>query len=556
MGIMELSYLFRSENFTSNDQLVVEYYTGSAWEGLETNAFDYVELPNFTYIGTIDIKAGEHTLSSDFSVRFRCEASTSTNAVYLDDIQLRSRLHSGMASLDIPPSALPDSYSTIEPKAIVEAAPGVLDNDSGTTGFLEAELVSSVSSGILNFYSDGSFAYGATNGFVGNDSFTYRAFDGILYSSTTTVTLTTNVDSGGGTLPTPIAHLTFDSNLSDASGNGYNGNYAGSGASISSTSKFGGGSLNTAGTGYVTIPTFSFSNTNSWSISLWYNAASATTAGLAGDNLQNNTLSYHAGGTDRAYYLRGNHSSGNGTWTTANTPTVLDTGVWHHLVVTSDGLGDTVEVYEDGNLLPNAYSGDPDNGMTFNRIGHDGNSSLGGNFNGLIDEVWIMGHVLDSDQVQDLYNNNGAGPSPATNLVTWAAVHGLTDGDALPYADGDNDSLFNILEYAFNLIPGVKDAYKLSAGGTSGLPRGVLKPGSGDRLQFEYVRRKNVSDIAYGVQFSDNLFSNWVDATMPETITSIDDDWERVAVEDAETVAGNTNRFGRVIIIQNGSSAE
>jgi N-sulfoglucosamine sulfohydrolase len=173
LGIVELSYLFRSENFSSNDQLVVEYYTGSAWEALATNAFDYGELPNFTYIGTIDLQVEEHTLSANLGVRFRCEASTSTNSIHLDDIILRSRLHSGVASLNIPPSALPDSYSTIEPMAIIESAPGILGNDSGSTGFLEAELVSGVSKGILNFYPDGSFAYGATNSFLGADSFTY-----------------------------------------------------------------------------------------------------------------------------------------------------------------------------------------------------------------------------------------------------------------------------------------------------------------------------------------------------------------------------------------------
>jgi hypothetical protein len=344
-------------------------------------------------------------------------------------------------------------------------------------------------------------------------------------------------------------HLTFDSNLNDVSGNGNNGSYAGSGASISSVNKFGGGALDAGGSGYVTFPDQSFATTDDWSISFWYNASSTAKAPLAGDSARNHSLVYNnSGSPDRSYLLRGSASGNSATWTTAQAPTALDTGVWHHIAISCTGSGNNLKFYEDGVEISGWNSGD-DTALIFSRVA-GGHGDFGSLFDGLIDELWIMDYALDNSQVQTLYNNNDAGASPATNLTEWAAAHGLTGGDELPYADGDVDDVFNIVEYAFNLIPGVKDAYKLEAGGTSGLPRGELKPGSNDRLQFEYVRRKNVSDISYGVQFSDNLFSNWTDSTMPETITSINDDWERVTVEDSVLVPDATNRFGRAIIIE------
>jgi hypothetical protein len=61
---------------------------------------------------------------------------------------------------------------------------------------LTAVLVSPTSYGSLTLNSDGSFSYTPGPNFTGNDSFTYEAYNGIGYSNSATVTLTTNpVDS-------------------------------------------------------------------------------------------------------------------------------------------------------------------------------------------------------------------------------------------------------------------------------------------------------------------------------------------------------------------------
>jgi hypothetical protein len=72
-------------------------------------------------------------------------------------------------------------------------APGVLGNDSDADGdALTAVLASGVASGSLALNGNGSFSYTPNAGFSGTDSFTYRAFDGVLQSNSTSVPITVN----------------------------------------------------------------------------------------------------------------------------------------------------------------------------------------------------------------------------------------------------------------------------------------------------------------------------------------------------------------------------
>ncbi|MDJ0962137.1 MAG: DUF2341 domain-containing protein, partial [Acidimicrobiia bacterium] len=91
------------------------------------------------------------------------------------------------------PSASDDGYGTLEDAPLsVNAASGVLDNDTDPeTDPLTATLVAppgSAASFTLN--PDGSFAYTPVANFNGTDTFTYRAYDGALFSTTATVTIT------------------------------------------------------------------------------------------------------------------------------------------------------------------------------------------------------------------------------------------------------------------------------------------------------------------------------------------------------------------------------
>ena len=65
---------------------------------------------------------------------------------------------------------------------------GVLDNDTDVDqDVLQAVLVDNTTNGLLILNGDGSFDYTPNTDFVGSDSFTYRAGDGILDSLATVV---------------------------------------------------------------------------------------------------------------------------------------------------------------------------------------------------------------------------------------------------------------------------------------------------------------------------------------------------------------------------------
>jgi ELWxxDGT repeat protein/VCBS repeat-containing protein len=88
------------------------------------------------------------------------------------------------------PAVSNDSYTLRANGSLVITAPGVLGNDTDTEGNpLTATVVNQGSNGTVTLNADGSFTYVPTLNFVGTDSFTYRANDGIA-DSTGTVTLT------------------------------------------------------------------------------------------------------------------------------------------------------------------------------------------------------------------------------------------------------------------------------------------------------------------------------------------------------------------------------
>lgn len=82
-----------------------------------------------------------------------------------------------------------DEYSLDEDTVLNVDDPGVLANDEGFGLDLTAELVDEPGSGEVILNTDGSFIYTPVQDFNGNDSFTYRASNGRVTSSATTVTL-------------------------------------------------------------------------------------------------------------------------------------------------------------------------------------------------------------------------------------------------------------------------------------------------------------------------------------------------------------------------------
>ena len=91
------------------------------------------------------------------------------------------------------PVAKDDSYSTNEDTQLNITAPGVLGNDTDvdSASLTAAKVLNSgPAHGTLTLNADGSFTYTPDANFNGSDSFTYKASDGSLASSTATVNIT------------------------------------------------------------------------------------------------------------------------------------------------------------------------------------------------------------------------------------------------------------------------------------------------------------------------------------------------------------------------------
>jgi len=92
------------------------------------------------------------------------------------------------------PESGADTYNASYSKPlIIDAAHGLLANDEGLNGnSLIVASYTQAAHGKVQVNADGSFTYTPNGTFVGDDSFTYRAYDGIKTGTDTTVTLDVN----------------------------------------------------------------------------------------------------------------------------------------------------------------------------------------------------------------------------------------------------------------------------------------------------------------------------------------------------------------------------
>lgn len=89
------------------------------------------------------------------------------------------------------PVSVADAFTANQDKVLNVVALGVLINDSDVDpNPLTAVLGTAPVNGRVTLNADGSFSYTPNAGFVGTDSFTYRASDGLLLSAPATVTIT------------------------------------------------------------------------------------------------------------------------------------------------------------------------------------------------------------------------------------------------------------------------------------------------------------------------------------------------------------------------------
>ena len=88
------------------------------------------------------------------------------------------------------PVSIDDSYTTMQGDALNVSAPGILGNDiDADNDYLNANIITMPTNGVLVLQSDGAFVYTPNDNFLGFDSFTYQANDETTNSATSTVTI-------------------------------------------------------------------------------------------------------------------------------------------------------------------------------------------------------------------------------------------------------------------------------------------------------------------------------------------------------------------------------
>ena len=157
--------------------------------------------------GTLDLKA-------DGSFTYRSKASfvgTDTFTYRVDGGILGL---SNIATVTIgvtndAPVARPDAYTAVADVDRSIPRPGVLGNDDDADGdHLTIDVVQEPAHGNLDEHDDGSFKYKADKGFSGNDTWSYRVWDGIAWSNTVTVTMTVSLPATPKPTPAPTPQPT------------------------------------------------------------------------------------------------------------------------------------------------------------------------------------------------------------------------------------------------------------------------------------------------------------------------------------------------------------
>ncbi len=98
-----------------------------------------------------------------------------------------------ITKFNFPPIAVEDHYTIKEDRSLEVAAPGLLRNDSDPEGrAIRAVLITRPAHGALSFRPNGYIYYKPARNWNGDDSFTYKATDGVKFSEPTRVTITIN----------------------------------------------------------------------------------------------------------------------------------------------------------------------------------------------------------------------------------------------------------------------------------------------------------------------------------------------------------------------------
>jgi len=231
-----------------------------------------------------------------------------------------------------------------------------------------------------------------------------------------------------------VAYYKLDGDATDATGNGYDGTIYGA---ISTTGKINNAYYFDGSDDYIDLPNI-ISSESYISVSVWikYENTSGNqrliTIGQDTDNFLEVAVDYIA---DKLYFTK----KVSGSYTRSDTGFPIDYNNWHLYTIISDG--DTYTLYIDGQSTIT-------HSITINKnifkIGRDiSNSSK---IKGIIDEIGVWDKILNSTEIQELYNNGDG--------WTYISLNPIIEFTNVTLI---NNSYFNIQDIEINVTINTSD---------------------------------------------------------------------------------------------------
>lgn len=237
------------------------------------------------------------------------------------------------------------------------------------------------------------------------------------------------------------AHYSFDSDYNDSSGFGRHGSLTDVGVSGNSgittaagTHVFGGGAMDFSDDrDYIAIPSKTFSSGVPYTIAFWAQKDSASRDWNMAVGQRDVASFFIAPRGDANNVLRW-RSSDSTAGRQADFAAASDTA-WHHYAIVAEGTN--VRFYLDGGLV--ATGTGKSTGFIIDTIGEAYTPSSDFDFQGRIDEMWILDEAADAGLISGLYTQNDPGVSPPVGdpsvlRVRIALIGGQSnaDGRAIP----------------------------------------------------------------------------------------------------------------------------
>ena len=315
-----------------------------------------------------------------------------------------SNVATATITVNAPPNTAPvavnDSYSTDVNAPLTIADPGVLGNDTDADlDLLTAIKMTEPAHGAVTLSADGGFTYTPTTDYVGPDSFTYKATDGVADSNVAAVNITILPPEGDAGL---LGYWKFDDGAGatalDASDYHRDGTVSGGAtwsADAAPITNYGnpGAISMSSSTGLVTVPNSAINRlTNNFTVMGWIKPSSigpvqrlissalTTTSGNGwGFGLNSSWLYFTTYGVKS--YL-----------TPASTG--MKAGQWHHVAAVMDS-SNAVTFYVDGvpaGTVPHTAPAiaDTDDALLIGARTNSGSTTPAEAFNGQIDDVRVL----------------------------------------------------------------------------------------------------------------------------------------------------------------------